>query len=410
MAQSLDEQISTIERALGESMIEHALVVVRTWLNELGENNPFEEAFRTIQTQYNELFTRWLNIDEPHAAEELNVLTGDTYQLVDAVYAELRLKRGLSPDMRSFNADSPQSVMNYFANNIRLRPEDFEWLHEVTEDESQVSIALMALNALTRNLRECFNTDAFLAVIDGINASNELIRDQSLANAFVLLIHYDIRIDFFPTIQDAFANAIADMNDGGEHAFDVLCAFIRSLPAKDADASSNADEALNQLPELLREMLEKMGMKDEVRSMMAWIPKSEQEYISGLIQLLPQTWLFEVLVAGEPIRENILTKDYLRLGNREFMWSHIAIAEQYFVELLRKGSTKPMDYINYGHCLLLKGDRMMAFENYRQARQLCGNVKDFFNLFRPDRRQLVDCGVPVEFIYLIEDQLLKGNS
>ena len=254
MAQSLDEQISTIERALGESMIEHALVVVRTWLNELGENNPFEEAFRTIQTQYNELFTRWLNIDEPHAAEELNVLTGDTYQLVDAVYAELRLKRGLSPDMRSFNADSPQSVMNYFANNIRLRPEDFEWLHEVTEDESQVSIALMALNALTRNLRECFNTDAFLAVIDGINASNELIRDQSLANAFVLLIHYDIRIDFFPTIQDAFANAIADMNDGGEHAFDVLCAFIRSLPAKDADASSNADEALNQLPELLREM------------------------------------------------------------------------------------------------------------------------------------------------------------
>ena len=69
-----------------------------------------------------------------------------------------------------------------------------------------------------------------------------------------------------------------------------------------------------------------------------------------------------------------------------------------------------MDYINYGHCLLLKGDRMMAFENYRQARQLCGNVKDFFNLFRPDRRQLVDCGVPVEFIYLIEDQLLKGNS
>ena len=46
----------------------------------------------------------------------------------------------------------------------------------------------------------------------------------------------------------------------------------------------------------------------------------------------------------------------------------------------------------------------------RQARQLCGNVKDFFNLFRPDRRQLVDCGVPVEFIYLIEDQLLKGNS
>ena len=48
MAQSLDEQISTIERALGESMIEHALVVVRTWLNELGENKTAANIFRAI--------------------------------------------------------------------------------------------------------------------------------------------------------------------------------------------------------------------------------------------------------------------------------------------------------------------------------------------------------------------------
>lgn len=407
MAQSLDEQIGTIERALGESMIEHAMAIVRVWLNELGENNPYEEAYNSIQTQYRNLFTKWLNIDDPHAADELAVLTGDAYQLVDAVYAALRLKRGLSPDMHSFNAEAPQSVMHYFAHNVRLRPEDLEWLHEVLEDDEHVSIALMAMNALTRNLRECFNTDAFLTLIDGIGSPNEIISDQCMANVFMLLIHYDVRIDFFPQIQNAFANAIADMNDGGEHAFEVLCALVRSLPAKDVEGEAAGDDALSQLPQMLREMLEKMGMKDEMRTMMAWVPKSEQEYIAGLIQLLPQTWLYEVLVTGEDVRERFLTRDYLRLGNRELMWSHVDVAEQYFVEQLRKGSQKPTDYINYGHCLLLKGDRMMAFENYRQARLLCDSAKEFFNLFRPDRRQLVDCGVPVEYIYLIEDQLLE---
>ena len=64
-----------------------------------------------------------------------------------------------------------------------------------------------------------------------------------------------------------------------------------------------------------------------------------------------------------------------------------------------------MDYINYGHCLLLRGDRMMAYENYRQARSMCKNAKEFYALFRPDRRQLVEHGVPVEQVYLIEDQL-----
>ena len=109
---------------------------------------------------------------------------------------------------------------------------------------------------------------------------------------------------------------------------------------------------------------------------------------------------------GEPERENILTQTYLRSGNRDLMWQHPDMAESYLVQTLRKGSDKPMDYINLAHCLMLKGDRMMAFENYKQARQLCKSSKEFFGLFRPDRRQLVDCGVPVEQIYLIEDKLL----
>ena len=57
MAQSLEEQVGVVERALGECMIDTALVIVRSWLIEIGENNPYEEAFASIQKRYGELFT-----------------------------------------------------------------------------------------------------------------------------------------------------------------------------------------------------------------------------------------------------------------------------------------------------------------------------------------------------------------
>lgn len=414
MAQTLEEQLSTVERALGESMIEHALVIIRSWMNELGENNPYEEAYQTIQSQYQAFFIRWMNVNDPHAPQELNTLTGDTYQLMDSVYAAIRLHRGLSPDMHGFNPESPQSVMNYFANSIRLREQDIEWLHEMTNDEEHVSITLMAFNALTRCVRECFNIDAFQVLIDGMLSENEIIADQCMANVFTLIIHYDVRIDYFPQIQNALADTIAEMGDGGDHAFDVLCAMIRSVPPKAADGHTPFDEeSLNKLTDALSEFLEKFGLKqteDDASSMMAWVPKSEQEYMAGIIGMFPQTWLYEILVEGDVDREFILTQSYLRIGNRELMWKHPNYAESYFVEALRGGSTAPTDYINYAHCLLLKGDRMMAYENYKQARALCASPREFIELFRPDRHQLVDCGIPVEFIYLLEDRLLKADT
>ena len=404
MAQALEEQVNTVERALGECMIEHALVIIRTWLNELGENNPYEEAFVTLHTKYQDFFSRWLTIEDATMVEELNVLTGDAYQLFDATYAAIRLQRGLSPAMHGFNADSPQSVMNYFSNSVRLRPEDLDWLHEVIYDVDKMPIAIMAINSLMRSLRECFNVDSFLAVIDGINSENEMIADQCLANAFTLVIQYDVRIPFFPQIRDALTNAILDMQDNSEHAFEVLCAIIRTIMPLGVDAK--IEEALNKLPEMLRDLFQKMGMNEEAGTITAFVPKTEQEYMAGLVQLFPQTWLYDVMVAGNTERETELMSLYLKMGNRDIMWEHPEIAEDYYVQVLRGGSTDVNDYLNYAHCLMLKGDRMMAYEYYRQARLLSASTKDFLALFRPDRKLLVDCGVPVEYIYLIEDQML----
>ena len=83
--------MNTIERALGECMVETAATVVRVWLNELGEINPYEQALHSIRTRYHEVFVKWLNIDDPEAESELDKITGEMYQLCDAVYADIVL-------------------------------------------------------------------------------------------------------------------------------------------------------------------------------------------------------------------------------------------------------------------------------------------------------------------------------
>lgn len=374
MAQSLDEQVMTIERALGERMIESAMLIVRAWMNELGEENKYEETHSAIRKQYNELFSVWLTSDKEDTEERLNSLTGDAYHLVDAVYADIRIKRGLSPDMHGFNADSHQSVANYFASCVRFRDEDLEWLHEALSHSKNKILAITAVSALSHNLRECFSAPALQTMIECMNAEEEVVADQCIANVLMLLIQYDVRIDFFPYLQDAFVAAIGEMDGGDEHVFRVLCALCEST-------------------DIFRELV-KAG--------------AEAEYMKGLMQLMPHTWVYDVLVAGNEERERTLAHVAIKAGYREIAWDYPDIAEQVYLEKLRKGKGEALDYIYYAHCLLLKGDRLMAFENYKQARQMFNSVKEFYALFRPDRSALVDHGVPLEQVYLIEDQLFNA--
>lgn len=408
MAQGLDEQINTVERALGECMIEHALAVVRVWLNELGENNPFEDAFRSIETQYEKVFQIWLNSDDEENEAKLNKLTGDAYQLVDAVYVEIRLKRGLSPQMHGFNPESPQSLIQYFSSCIKMQQKDYEWLREAMRDANKVGMALVAITALVRNLRECFSIEGILTLIGGFEAENDIVADQCLANVITLLIHYDIRMDFFPQIQDAFVAELMDMGDNLNHVFDVLCAIIKSSRRDWLESYAVGEMALSDLPNELQKLVEATGIQNDIKTFYSWVPKSESEYMAGLVQIFPQTWLYEVLIKGNAEYERNLTYTYLSIGNRDLMWDFPEVGEQWYVNVLRRGSDQPMDYINYGHCLMLKGDRMMAYEAYRQARQMCKSAKDFLALFRPDRRNLVERGVLLEHVYLIEDRMLVG--
>ena len=408
MAQTLEEQINTVERALGERMIGHALTVVRLWLNELGEHQPYEGAFASIERRYKEVFRAWLGSDDEQTDEILNGLTGETYQLVDAVYADIRLKRGLSPDMHGFNPEHIDSVMQYFSNCLRIREEDYNWLHDALRDEARSAMGLVAMGSLVSNLRECFTIEGMMAVMDGMLSDRELVAEQCMAYLFTLLIHYDIRIDFFPGIQEAFIKALREVDEEGEHAFEVLCALVRSTNYKWSQMTEGDKELIENLPDELRTMLSLAGIEYDM-PIISWMPQSEREYMIGLVHILPDTWLYDVIVAGDSHRESIIAVNYLSIGQMDQMWDHPQAAEQYLIKVLREGKGSPKDYINYGHCQMLKGDRIMAFENYKQARMMCKKRADFLSMFRPDRNALMAHGVPIEQIYLIEDQMLNAD-
>lgn len=408
MAQKLEEQIATIEKALGERMIDHALVIVRAWLNELGENNIYEQAYGDLRKQYDELFAQWLTSGDPEHDVLLNSLTGKTYRLVDAVYAAIRLKRGLSPEMHGFNHENAQSVMHYFSFCLNLREEDYEWLRNASDDPEHAALALMAIAALAKNVRECFNERAIMALIDGINGENDIVAEQCIANVLILMANYDVRIDFFPELQNALMDAISEMGDEGEEAFHTLCALVRSVKYSWRDSIASGEMRVEDLPEELQSLLELTGEKERMDGVVSWMPSTEQAYMQGIIDILPETWVYSALMGGSPERMQQIALVYLSVGRMDLLWDHADVAARWLRKQLRDGSESPMDYMNYGHCMLLQGDKMMAYEHYRQARNMCKSPKDFFALYRPDRRALVDHGIPLETVYLLEDQLING--
>lgn len=408
MAQSLDEQVITIERALGERMIEHALAIVRVWLNELGETNPYEKAFLDIRQSYKDLFSNWVSANDQSFDKELDALTTNTYRLVDAVYADIRLRRGLSPQMHGFNEESIQSIMRYFSEHVHPTTSDLAWLQNSMRDPRRSARSLMAISSLSKGLRQCFSEQSFMTLIDGITNGEGVVSEQCLSNAILLLAHYDVRIDFFPEIQNAFAGAIAEMGDDGDLAFRTLCSLILSTSTEWLESKTIKEIKIDDLPQELQNLLEMTGADKDFSGIKSLITNSEQEYMRGIIDILPDTWVYSVIVGEGYERQNQMALTFLTIGRMDMLWDNIDLASQWLLEHLRAGTNKPQDYINYGHCLMLQGDRVMAFENYRQARLLCKSSKDFYALFRPDRRQLVEHGVPVEQVYLIEDQLLNG--
>lgn len=400
---SISDQVNTIERALGERMLRHAFSILSQWVQELGLPH-YQDRMQTLLDNYDHVFEYYLSADDPDRDQLLDHLTGQAYRLVDEVYADIRLRRGLSPQMVGFNPDNVHSMMQYFNSCVHLQEEDLRWFRELVQDPERRTMALLAINALATNLRECFSEQAMMALIDAISSDVELVSEQAMSAVILLLAHYDVRVDFFPEMQDAFVAAIED----GQMAFEVMLVQIGLCkPSGKNNATDITAETINRMFQAMQQAGENGNREDLYLSL---LPESEREYIAGIVAILPDTWVFSVLVGDNEERESRVEEKYLEIGRLEPMLDRLPEAERWLVERLRSDKATALDYLNYGHCCFLRGDRMMAFESYCQARQMCDSLKSFYHIFRPDRRFLVDRGIPIEQVYMMEDQIIKTEN
>jgi len=92
-----------------------------------------------------------------------------------------------------------------------------------------------------------------------------------------------------------------------------------------------------------------------------------------------------------------------------FMCDDGEAAAAYYAKLAATGKEKPIDWLNQGHLCFVRGDRMGAFRFYHRCLLQLGNLKDFLQMFRPDRRFLIEKGLGKDEIYLMEDQLISAH-
>lgn len=404
---NLDEQRNMMEHAMTERMLNHAFVVLRQWAHELAFA-PYVDRIHSLEDNYKKLFDYYLIADDPDRDAIHDRLTTEVYRLADEMYADMCLKQGKAPEMHGFDHTNISSVMTYFTSCMHLQEEDLDWLVEAANDSNQSAMAFVAVAALSANLRETFNEDSLMTLISIINATNNATADQALASCILLLAQWDVRVDFFPEMQDAFLEKIGD----GERAFLLMMALMRASNKSIKEMIDNEhitpDDIPDELQDILGDEFSSDNMEQSLERLSKLMPKTERAYMDAIIEMLPQTWVFDAIVGEDEQRAMRVDHLYLELGSMGFMWDNLEEAEEWLVERLRSGKAKPQDYINYGHCCFLKGDKMMAYENYLEAKRLCPSSRAFFDLFRPDRKILVEKGISLEQVYLMEDHLLKA--
>lgn len=459
---SLQEQRDTLERMLGERMLVHADTVLRQWAKELGVDSYFDRL-HSLGESYHNTFEYYLTGKNEDREDILNEITYRYYQLTDELYAEMRLLRGESPRMYGFGPDNRDSVCNYFAQCLTLSDHDLDWLYTVSQDPERQGLAICAVAALAANIRNAYNEKAVFALVD-ISELDTPVADQAIAQLILVVAHFDLRIDFFVELQDRI---IALVDRKRENAYFTLGALIRSV--KKIDINELDEDAIDSLPDELYDALDatQENMVERMNEEMSRI----EPYMRDMAQVLPDTWIFNLICDTDERREKIarvyvncgmqniafdgclmgrmdivqdaelkadmllyneladealelyldveqqllhMRADEQRIGRTQFRIAWCAmisgdydLAEKYMLVRLRGKHITVDDYINYGHLCWIRGDRLTAYENYREARRLSRSIKRFKESWCPDRKLLTQMGIPLDEVYLMEDNLVK---
>ena len=75
----LSSQVNTLERALGERMLHHGLVILRQWVAELGMA-VYADRIDQLEQNYQRLFDYYLTMDDINRDRLLDEMTGEAYR------------------------------------------------------------------------------------------------------------------------------------------------------------------------------------------------------------------------------------------------------------------------------------------------------------------------------------------
>lgn len=422
---------------LSQRMLLHAENILRQWAIQVGRQE-FFDRIASLSSRYDATFQYYLSTPvhydgDPNCSIDderdlmLDELTHEYYNLADDILTALALKEGTFPTMKGFDRESEESTMRYFSFAVPLQDEDLEWLEAECILGEREDMMVRLVSALAANIRQhVFSEKAVLCLIRCAQGPCEPIAYQAVAQLIMLLAYYDTRIDYYPAIQDAFRDLVAD----GERAFALLCAVLSD------DQSRDAAPEIRELFRSTLEILPGTGVfsaicttdeqRQEVARLYVNLGMNEQAFDMSLLgrsdiitdrELLADYYVYnelydDALTEYQYLIDNGLatSRTYFRAGWCALMVGDLEHAEQYMIRRLREPKPTTEDYLNYGHLCFVKGDKATAYEYYIEARRKAGSLRRFKDTFCPDRKVLADMGLPLQEIYLMEDRLVRVES
>ena len=271
----MDKAFSTISRLLAGHMLGHAFTLLKSWVADLSGRpgfRTFSDRLQSLEKNYQYVIEYFMSAeDDPHREEVTESLIREAFLLLDEVYLEKRLKDSTSYEFRQMlkfqaepigprvesedDVDGPPQVFKFFWLTKKLEDFDLDMLDEYIHNPQMEEEAQLGLSGLTLNLLRNFSQEGLQFLLTICAGKHEMtIMERAWTGLLLVLMHYDMRLRYFPDITDAFQDIVAT-DAGSAFAQHALSALIRTSGVEWASVSYN--QLQGELTKFVNEYLPK---------------------------------------------------------------------------------------------------------------------------------------------------------
>ena len=281
----MDKTFGAISRLLSGHMLGHAFTLLRPWVADTLKNGAgmsLNNRLQSLEKNYRYVVDYFMSPeDDPNREEVTEELIREAFILLDDVYLEKRLKESTSYEFRQMlqfiahpvspriesenDLEGPPQVFRFFWLTRHLEEFDLNVLDEYVHNPEMEEEALLGISGLTLNMLRCFSEEGmqFLVMIcAGRHAM--CIMERAWMSLMVLMLHYDIRMRYFPSVMNAFMDLIATP-EGNAFALHALSALIRTTGIRWATETFLGLQ--DQLMRFIGENMPKKGTSDQLVSL-----------------------------------------------------------------------------------------------------------------------------------------------